>query len=122
MLANTIFVDGTDTASDPDWVSVFEWDGEAFVDDSRSYHATDEQLMKEYVRRYESNTERDASLHRDRFYHEYEFYMGMIHLYKDHAEKARYFLERVAVQAEREVFQAAARDALLDMDRSEDGP
>jgi hypothetical protein len=122
VLANTIFVDGTDTASDPDWVSVFEWDGEALVDDSRSYHAADEQLILEYVRRYESNTERAALVRYERYFHEYEFYMGMIHLYKDNAEKARYFLERVVEQAEREVFQAAARDALLDMDRSEDGP
>ena len=122
ILSNTIVVKGTDTASDPDWASVFEWDGEEFVDDTRSYYADDEELLEAYVRRYESNTQRDAAIGHERYYHEYEFYMGMIHLYRGELDEAAHFLERVAELAEREVFQEAARDVLLAMARAEDGP
>ncbi len=123
ILSNSIVVKGTDTASDPDWVSVFEWNGEEFVDDTKSYYASDEgELMDGYVRRYESNTQRDAAIGHERYYHEYEFYMGMIHLYKGELHEATSLLERVAELAEREVFQESAREMLFGMARTEEGP
>ena len=122
VLSNRVVVEGKDTASDPDWVSVFEWNGEEFVDDTKSYYAADEELMKGYVRRYESNSERDAAVGYERYYHEYEFYMGMIHLYRGELDEATRFLDRVAKLADHEVYQEAARDILLGMARAEDGP
>jgi hypothetical protein len=115
ILSNTIVVEGKDTASDPDWVTVFEWDGEEFVDDTKSYHAADVELMDGYIRRYEFNTKRDRAANRTRYYHEYEFYMGMIHLFRGELREGAYLLGRVAGQAGREVFQNAAREVLADM-------
>jgi hypothetical protein len=118
VLANSIRARDEMSAADANWVTVFEWDGEGFADDSATYHARDEGLLLEYRRLNEMMTEHARAVNYDRYYHEYEFYMGMIHLYKRELGKASRFLGRVAGRAEREVFQEAARKALLDVERA----
>jgi hypothetical protein len=104
-IPDEIAVAGFEPASDPTWVSLYEWNGKDYVLNNKKFYSRDNDTLIQFLQFYcyrlqwyanqifygESKTEM--------YFEDYEFYLGLIYYYKEKPYLARDFLGRIVEKA-----------------------
>jgi len=109
-IPNTIYIKGIESAAHPTWISLYEWDGKAYVLNNQKFYSRDTDILIHFLQKYNDQLFRKREP--ERYFEEYEFYIGLIYYYRGQLYRAREYMERVVMQAKNENYVREARAIL----------
>ena len=89
-IPNTIYIDGIPGPACPEWVSLYEWNGTAYVLNNERFHANNDEFLTRLLHQYNYQL-----LQYGRFIplcEAYSFYVGLAHYYRGSTASARWHL------------------------------
>lgn len=98
-----ISIDGIPGASYPQWVSLYEWDGNTYVLNNQRFYAHNDDFLTWLL-----------DMHNTRFgkNQEYHFYIGLVYYYRDNIPLAKKYLHWVVENGKNDDYIRAAKDLL----------
>ena len=88
------------------WMSLYEWDGTAYVLNNERFYAENDEFLIRLLRQY------NAALIRYGRFEPYSFYVGLVYSYRGNVPMAHKYLQWVAEHAENDRYIHAAEDLL----------
>jgi hypothetical protein len=99
---------GFEHATDPTWISLYEWNGKEYVLNNKKFYSRDNDVLIQFLQFYCNRLQWYADqilfwgLKTEMYFEDYEFYLGLIYYYKEKPYLARNFLERIVEKAKKE--------------------
>ena len=100
---------GTDGASYPEWVSLYEWNGTTYILNNERFYAENDDFLLRLLKAY------NHVLIRYGRYEEYSFYIGLVYHYRGNFAMARGYLQWVVKHAKSDDYRHAAESILKEM-------
>jgi hypothetical protein len=99
---------GFEHATDPIWISLYEWNGKEYILNNKKFYSKDNDILIQFLQLYcyrlrwytdqifyrESKTEM--------YFEDYEFYLGLMYYYKEKPYRAKEFFDRIVEKAKNE--------------------
>ena len=112
-IPNEIYIEGIEHAASPTWVSLYTWNGKAYKPDDQRFYSTDTtvliKFLELYLERYRSQIWKRQS---DRYFDDYEFYLGLVYYYRGDLYAARSYILRILEEAKNENYVREAKTIL----------
>ena len=105
-IPDRISINFIDTGSRPEWVSLYEWDGNTYVLNNRRFYADNDEFLIRILDRY------NVVLNHYGRYEEYSFYIGLVYYYRDNVQMARAYLQWVVKHGKKQDYIQAAESLL----------
>lgn len=109
-IPNTIYIDGIPGASCPEWISLYEWNGNAYVLNNEKFYAENDDFLIRLLRRYNYQMSQYGRF--IRLCEAYSFYVALAHYYRGSEASALWYLHWLLEHAENDDY-IRATDALL---------
>ena len=111
-IPDSIHINGAPGAAAPEWMSLYEWDGNTYVLNNKRFYADNDafliRLLEQYI--FWQPFSRNEEI--------YHFYIGLVYTYRGNTSMARELLQRVARNAKNDDYIHAAKDLLKKLPRS----
>ena len=118
-----IYIDNIERASYPTWMSLYDWDGTAYVLDNQKFYSHDDDIYVQLLLEYNDRLIRERELAQynhpliqrgelPNYLEMYQFYIGLVHYYRSELYRAQYYLQDLAIEAKNQDYRNAA-DAML---------
>ena len=109
-IPNTISVNGIPDAACPEWISLYEWNGTAYVLNNERFYAENDAFLIRLLRQYNYQMSQYGRF--IRLCETYSFYVGLTHYYRGSEAPARWYLHWLLEHAKNDDYIRAA-DMLL---------
>ena len=109
-VSNTIPIENIDGNSQPEWMSLYEWDGNTYVLNNERFYAENDEFLIRLLRRYNYLLNRYGKF--IPLCEAYSFYLGLVYYYRDDVTTARRYLRWVVKNAEKRDYIQAAESIL----------
>ena len=105
-IPDCIGIDSVPGAADPQWMSLYKWDGNTYVLDNERFYAENDEFLIGLLNLY------NHVLMRYGRFDEYGFYIGLVFYYRGDIPMARKYLQWIAEHAENDSYIQAAESLL----------
>jgi len=109
---------GFEHATDPTWISLYEWNGKEYILNNKKFYSRDNDILIQFLQFYCQRLRwyTDQILYwgskTEMYFEDYEFYLGLIYYYKEKPYLARDYLERIVEKAKNEGYIKEAQSVL----------
>ena len=107
-IPDLISIDGIPTAARPEWMSLYEWNGDTYVLNNEAFYAENDEFLLYLLDQYNFWTRFTRN-------EEYHFYIGLVYSYRGNAAMARGYLQWVVKHGENAAYVHAAEDLLKEL-------
>ena len=105
-IPDCIGIDGVPGAADPQWMSLYKWDGNTYVLDNERFYAENDEFLTRSLSNYNGWPQGFGKSEEQRFY------IGLIYYYRGDAARAREFLQWVVEHGKNDDYIQAAEELL----------
>jgi len=106
---------GFEHASDPTWISLYEWNGKEYILNNKKFYSRDNDILIQFLQFYSYRLRWHADMvfywksETEMYFEDYEFYLGLIYYYKEKPHRAKDFFDRIVERAKNENYIREAR-------------
>jgi hypothetical protein len=117
-IPDRIAVVGFEHATDPTWVSSYEWNGKEYILNNEKFYSKDNDILIQFLQFYCQRLRwyTDQILYwgskTEMYFEDYEFYLGLIYYYKEKPYLAKDYLERIIEKAKNKGYIKEAQSVL----------
>ena len=109
-IPNTIYIDGIPEDACPEWISLYEWNGTAYVLNNEKFYTENDEFLIRLLRKYNYQMSQYGRF--IRLCEAYSFYVALAHYYRGSEASALWYLHWLLEHAENDDY-LRATDALL---------
>ena len=97
-IPNEVFIEGIEDSASPTWIDLYEWDGKEYRLNNQKFYSRDSSVLINFLELYLSQFIYWPQ-RRDRYFEDYEFYLGLMNYYRGDFNRAKEYLNRIVEKA-----------------------